>query len=500
MTLRYSPYGLPSTSRRSLYPKSVPEAYIDHMGLSMAERFASLTPEVREEWLGEQPESVLEEIVRGEWWWTSRPEQVPPDGPWMVHLALAGRGWGKSRAGSEWLIQRTQDHPVDRFGVPTEWIVVAETLSDTRVICLEGPSGILRVLERRQIPYKYIKHPKPKLLIGEHETKIYFEGADNPDVGRGYNAAGGWLDEVAKWKYLRESWYEGIMPSLRADLIDDHPRVFITTTPKPVDLIKEWVSQTDGSVSVVRGSTFDNRANLSAQVLLELEKRYAGTSIGLQELYGELLDLFDGAIFKLGDIERNRVNVDPEIEVARVMALDPALTGEHDEMGIIVASRDPNDHIYILADASVQAVGREAADHAWTVFHDWGCDIMVYESNLGKAWMAQVLSDSYRQRQKEGLFPEHTNPPIVPVDSQVGKKLRAEPVAHRYEQGRIHHVGRFPLLETQMTEWDPNLTRESPDRLDALVHACRNLMTGERRRARIHTPTRHRIAVYSPTI
>lgn len=727
------------------------------MGLSLAERFAQLPAEERLAWIRMQPLDVLTQIARGEWWWTSRPEQIPPPGDWFIHLALAGRGWGKSRAGSEWLIDRTQLHPTDRHGTPTEWLVIAETLADARTICVEGPAGLLRVLERREIRYKYIKHPKPTILVGKDETKIYFEGADDADVGRGYNAAGAWLDEICiaegepilteyglvpveqvavgdlvmtrngwhpvtsarrtardvptvgivtdegtvrvtpehkvwttrgwvqaqglrpydmmlswqqqmelsppppptpqlstsgaasvgistgalaitttgtgsssiapsgllltdrfptgmrsttstgsggmtvstilsfllslsigpslranaptwrgwravpseraegslttgsvdspamwsarnvapsfspqecgpssappgapiytavrqlrragtanvydlsvdgkpeffagpgrllvhncKWKYLKESWEEGIMPSLRADLAGDHPRVFVTTTPKPVDLIREWVARTDGSISLVRGSTFDNRANLSAMTLAEMEKRYAGTTIGRQELYGELIENMDGALFKFTDIERHRGLDIPELEVSRVCAVDPALTGEDDEMGIVVASRDPDNHIHILADESTMGSGRPAALHAWRTFARWECDVLLYESNLGKVWMAQVLEDAYKELMKTGMFPDRSTPPMKAVDSKHGKKTRAEPVAMRYEQGRIHHVGRFETLENQMVEWDPMTAKDSPDRLDALVHAVRFLIEGERREVRIHTPT-----------
>ena len=459
------------------------------MGLSLAERFARLSVEDRIAWLADQPLDVLQQITRGEWWWTSRPEQVPPPGDWFIHLALAGRGWGKSRAGSEWLVDRTQIHPTDKHGTPTEWLVIAETLADARTICVEGPAGLLRVLERRGAKYKYIKHPKPMILVGEYATKIYFEGADDADVGRGYNAAGAWLDEICKWKYLKASWEEGIMPSLRADLLDDHPRVFVTTTPKPVDLIREWVARKDGSVSLVRGSTFDNRANLSAMTLAEMEKRYAGTLIGRQELYGELIENMDGALFKFSDIEKARTLDQPELEVSRVCAVDPALTGEDDEMGIVVASRDPKNHIHILADESTMGSGRPAALHAWRTFSKWQCDTLLYESNLGKVWMAQVLEDAYKELMKSGMFPDRSVPPMKAVDSKHGKKTRAEPVAMRYEQGRIHHVGRFELLENQLIEWDPLLAKDSPDRLDALVHAVRFLIQGERREVRIHTPT-----------
>ena len=409
------------------------------------------------------------------------------------HMFLVGEALiptHNSRAGGEWLVDRTQVHPVDRHGTPTEWLVIAETLADARTICVEGPAGLLRVLDRRGIKYKYIKHPKPMILVGEKQTKIYFEGADDADVGRGYTAAGAWLDEICKWKYLRASWEEGIMPSLRADLIDDHPRVFVTTTPKPVDLIREWVNRKDGSVSLVRGSTFDNRANLSAMTLSEMEKRYAGTAIGRQELYGELLDLTEGALFKFGDIEKGRVTEIPPQEITRVCAVDPALTGEDDEMGIVIASRGVNSDAYILADESTMGSGREAAIHAWRAFAKWNCDVLVYESNLGKVWMKEVLQDAYRELTKnEKLFPDRSTAPLLAVDSKHGKKTRAEPVAMRYEQGRVHHVGRFPDLETQLIEWDPLIAKDSPDRLDALVHAVRHLMAGEKRETRIHTPT-----------
>lgn len=347
------------------------------MSLSLAQRVALLPPDQRREWLMRQNKDILDEIVRGEWWWTARPEQIPPPGEWLVHLVLSGRGWGKSRAGSEWIVDRTIKYPRDRSGAPTERLVIGETLSDARSICIEGPSGILRVLERRGIKYKYVKNPKPKIIIEPEGAVIYFGGADSPDVGRGYNAADAWLDEIAKWQYPKPSWIEGIMPSLRADLIGDHPRAFVTTTPKPIDLLMEWLERRDGSVSIVRGSTFDNAANLSSHVLTELKLRYEGTSIGRQELYGEMLEALDGVLFKWKDIEGNRVSIGPEVVAHRTVGVDPTLSSGDDEgssrwavdeMGVVVASRDHRDHIYIVADETTRLVGREAALHAWSVF------------------------------------------------------------------------------------------------------------------------------------
>jgi phage terminase large subunit-like protein len=448
---------------------------------------ALLPSDVRRAWIAKQPDYILQEILRGEWWWVSRPEQVPPIGDWFICLALAGRGFGKSRAGSEWIVDRILKHPYERHGVPTEWLVIAETLSDARAICMEGPAGILQVLQRRKVEHDYKKSPRPHIEF-PNGSKLHTEGADNPDVGRGYNLAGAWLDEICKWKSPKAAWTEGIMPSLRADLVGDHPRTFVTTTPKPIDLIQEWVRRDDGSIHVIRGSTFDNATNLSSMVIEELKRRYEGTAIGRQELYGELVDAFDGALFSRLDIENFRWDDPPDDPVATVVGVDPSLTGEDDEMGIVVASRTRDKHMYVLGDHSIMAVGRAAALEAWRIVARYGADKLVVEENLGKRWMQQVFQDAYYELVKLGEFPENTQPPLVRVDAKLGKRTRGEPVAMRCEQGRLHMVGRWPQLEDQMATFTAWGARESPDRLDALVHACRWLMEGEKKESRVTSP------------
>lgn len=458
------------------------------MSHSLCEKFAILAKEAREQWLDEQPTWMLQEIVKGEWWWMARPEQVPPPGDWLVHLALAGRGFGKSRAGSEWLVERVLEYPYDRYGIPTEWLVIAETLSDARLICVEGPAGILRVLDRKRVPYKYVKSPKPMIIFTETGAKIFCEGADSSDVGRGYNAAGGWLDEIAKWKDAYSAWMEGIMPSMRADLMGDHPRVFVTTTPKPNKLLFEWVKRTDGSISVVRGSTFDNASNLSAHVVRELIIRYDGTTVGRQELYGELLEALEGALFSRLHLEKHRVAEMPDNIISIVVGVDPNLTGEGDEMGVIVLARAKDNHQYVLADRSSPKVGRDAARLCWLTVAEFGADVLLYESNLGKAWMEQVLRDVYFELVGEGIFPRGTTPPMKAVDSRLGKKTRAEPVALRCEQGRIHMVGRFEEFEKQLAEYIPDSGGDSPDRMDAFVHGSRHFMKAEKKVMRMSSP------------
>lgn len=457
------------------------------MGLSLQNRVALLPAAERRAWLDSQPEYIIDEILRGEWWWIARPNQIPPEGGWFVCLALAGRGFGKTRSGSEWIVDRVTRNPFDGSGAPTEWLVIAETLSDARTICMEGPAGILQVLNRRGIKHRYLKSPRPMVVFPDG-AKIYTEGADDPDVGRGYNASGAWLDEIAKWKYSKESWGEGIMPSLRADLIGDHPRAFVTTTPKPIPIIQDWLSRDDGTVHVIRGSTFDNKANLSPLVVEELRRRYEGTAIGLQELYGEIVEAFEGALFSRLDMENTRVYETPDDLVATVVGVDPSLTGEDDEMGIVVVGRDRQKHMFVLADRSIMAVGRAAALEAWRIVAEFGADKLIVEDNLGKRWMQQVFTDAYLELVKLGTFPEHTKPPLIRIDSKLGKRTRGEPVAMRMEQGRLHLLGKLEKLEDQMATFTSWGTRDSPDRLDALVHACRYLMDGEKKESRISSP------------
>ena len=734
--------------------------YDQSMGLSVAERLALLPKEDREEFIARQTPEILDEMVRGEWWYVSRPEQVPPtDGNWLLALALAGRGWGKSRASGEWLISQVVRHPYDRSGAPTEWLLIAETLADARTICIEGPAGILRILNRRRIEHRYKQSPRPMVLFPDGQ-KIYAEGADDADVGRGYNASGAVLDEVCvaegepvitdrghvpvervrvgdrvltrdgwrwvvsagltatdatvleirtstgtvrvtadhrvwttrgwrragdlrsgdtvtecqpswnqptpkslrtapgtgrpgtttrpgaitttekvnyfigacgkqlmapfrmvtrsitsitrdmttgwriwnfspspniagsllfsarilrgqrgvvrdfrqdfvptgcnenlnlwsatsagrrssasecepsgvlepvggkrtygspvrvrsvsvlpgrrkvydltvaggnpeffagagrilvhncKWIRPYESWWEGILPSLRADLIDDHPRAFVATTPKPIPIIMEWVASDDGSVHLMGGSTFDNKTNLSEFVLASLEKKYRGTAIGQQELYGKVLELATGGLFKRMDIVTHRVEKVPEDATIAytVVGMDPNLTGEEAETGIVVVCRTTDGELYVLADRTIQGSGRQAALAAWRAVAEFNADLLVYEENLGKRFLEEVLRSAYSEYCDLDMFPQNTSPPMKGVHAKHGKKTRAEPVAMRSEQGRLHFVGHWPELEDQCVLYDPLSTRDSPDRMDAMVHAGIFLMSNEKKRMRI---------------
>ena len=471
----------------------------------MKQRVAAMPHAARLEFLDGLDAEVLDMIAREEWFWVARPEQMHPEGDWSIWLMMAGRGTGKTRAGAEWIVQRALDHPMDSSGFPTERLIMAYNISDAVASCAEGPSGVIRVLQRLGFTelnkgarvgdlskrYAFIKSPKPYVkLLGTGST-IHFTGA-TIDAARSKNLADVWLDEPIKWAAPEETWREGIRPALRADVPGDKPRAMVTTTPKPIMLLKTWVSDPDKwKVFITRGSTFDNMINLSEDAVEELRQTYEGTALGRQELYGELLDDVTGALFSWGAIHNHRVEIGPERVAHRTVGVDPGLTGHEDgdEMGIVVMCRDREDHMYVIADETTKLAGRDAALYAWRVFEQYHCDTLVFEDNLGKVWMKDVFTDAFRELQRAGVFPsEIVTPPLVPEFSKIGKKLRAQPVAMRYSQGRVHHIGTFDKLEAQMLTFDPLSTKESPDRLDAMVHAARHLMSGERKRPRILTP------------
>ena len=433
------------------------------MSQSLFEEMQSLTKDEALERIAKLPEGASEDLIRRPWWFIGRPEQQEPEGDWSVWLILSGRGWGKTRTGSEWLAQQVLSQPYAPDGTPTEWAIIAETFSDTRIMCIEGPSGMLRVLERlgltQDVDFTYNKSLWQ--INFKQGQRIHMFGADNPDAGRGFNLAGVWADEVAKWRYPYETWFEGIAPALR---IGKHPKACITTTPKPIQILREWVARTDGSVYVTRGSTFDNATNLSGAALVELQARYNGTRVGRQELYGELLEDVEGALWTRGVIDRNRVTVAPPMSRVTV-SIDPAVTNTQasDETGIIVCGSDTQGHGYVLADYSFKGSPLEWATKAVEIFDKHKADSILIEVNQGGDMVGAVL-----KQVRLGL-------PIREVRAHVGKKLRAEPVAAMYEQGRIHHVGSFDTLEDQMTTWTPDVPN-SPDRLDAMVQAFADLL------------------------
>lgn len=265
-------------------------------------------------------------------------------------------------------------------------------------------------------------------------------------------------DELGSWAY-EETWYEGLIPALR---IGRHPRVLVTTTPRPTRLIRDLMGRRDGTVHVTRASTWENAANLSAAALDELRRRYEGTRLGRQELEGELLEDLEGALWKRSDIDAARVRLADVPDLVRVVVgIDPAVTSgeESDETGIIVCGDDGRGHGYVLADYSMRGTPEACMREAVRAYTRHRADCIVAEVNNGGDFVGSVL------RAVDPDVPYHT------VRASRGKAIRAEPVSALAEQRRLHHVGSFPDLEDQLCSFSPGILNGPDDRLDALVWA-----------------------------
>lgn len=475
---------------------------------SPSEQLALLPPDEREAWLRTQTPGIIAQIRRGAWWWRRRPKQCEPAGDWLVWVIGSGRGWGKNETGSNTLAGWADSIPFDRHGNRTEWLIVAEKLADVRALNIEGPSGILNALKRlgyRQVDRKprddntekvftYTKAPKPQLILYPHGQIIHTDSAESggADVGRGYNLAGLWMDEVAKWgPVAHDAWYDGLLPALRSDLpYPHHPRCIVTTTPKPIGLLRDWWERArkgDPEYRLTIGSTYENAGNLNPHTLKELIREYEGTRKGRQELHGELLDEVDGALWSRELLEACRAPMDkaghyvhPEL-IRIAVGMDPAGTGEGAEQGLVVIGQDAMMEQWVIGDHSKRVAGKEGAELAWRTLAEYRRylprhrrPVLVVEEDYGKKWLKDTLELVYKQLQQEGLFDPYDPMPVEYAKASLlgGKDLRAEPVVTRYEAHRVHHVGVFAELERQQCTWDRNDPKApSPDRVDGLVHA-----------------------------
>jgi phage terminase large subunit-like protein len=380
------------------------------------------------------------------WHWPllARPSQLPPPGPWQVWLILAGRGFGKTRTGAEWVRRQVRDYPLVNL--------IGATTDDARDIMVEGESGILAVCPEWERP-EYVS--QRRLLRWPNGARSLIFTADEPERLRGKQHMKLWGDELAAWRY--SDAYDQAMLGLR---LGDNPQAVFTTTPKPTPLIKELMAAP--TTVVTRGVTYDNEENLAPSFLQQIIRKYEGTRVGRQELLAEILDDNPGALWTRAIIEENRVVRGPD-PVRTVVAIDPAVTNEEGsaETGIVIAGLGPDDHYYVLDDRSLRASPRGWASHAVTAYWQFSADRILAEVNNG----GDMVLDTIRNVDE--------NVSCKKVTATRGKQLRAEPIAALYEQGRVHHVGMFSQLEDQMVEWEPGM--DSPDRLDALVWALTEL-------------------------
>lgn len=419
---------------------------------SPAERLASLPKAERDGIIASFTPEQLEELLYDWEGFNARPEQIAPPGDWDVWAAIAGRGWGKTRVGSEWVRKQIK-------AGKKRIALIAETQKDLEDVMVNGESGIMSVFppsERPKVTYKPVRmvFPNGAIALGYNGTE--------PGQLRGPQFDAAWVDELAKFRYGRETW-DMLQFALR---LGDKPRVLVTTTPLPTDIIKDIVSGKEGKVHVTRGSTYDNASNLAAPFLKKIKDRYENTRLGRQELHAEILGDLPGALWTQSSIDAYRISEAPLMSRI-VVAVDPAVTDTEnsDDHGIIVAGLTPEKRGVVLEDASLSGTPNEWARRAISCYREWEADCIVVEVNQGGDMVAHTLRTV------------DPSVKIKEVRASRGKHIRAEPVSAHYEQGKVVHLGMLAKLEAEMTQMTSAGYQGSgsPDRVDALVWAFTEL-------------------------
>lgn len=419
------------------------------------------------------------ESLRYAWPFLARPSQLPPVGRWRTWLILAGRGFGKTRCGAEWVRSQIESGKVSRMAI------VAPTGADAREVIVEGESGIMAISPPQWRPYY---EPSKRRLTWPNGAIARLFSAEEPHRLRGDNFDAAWCDELAVWPYPDEAW-ANLWLALRKGL---DPRVVVTTTPMPIDLVKKLVADArspNPTVSITTGSTFDNQANLAPSTLELLRRKYEGTTIGRQELYAEVLEDVAGSLWTPELIDRCRVEETPVLRKI-VIGVDPAVVAKaksaHDgevaagaETGIVTVGLGVDGHAYVIGDVSGRMRVQAWADAVAREYARVDADAVVAEINNGGDLVVANLERARMPRTlPDGTEVGQTRMHIRTVHAAKNKRARAEPVAALYEQGRVHHLGVLKNLETQMTQWSPESVSWSPDRVDALVWAVTELMLG----------------------
>lgn len=438
-------------------PRPHPDGRNGVARLSLAARLALLPAAERDRWLAALTVGQARALLH-DWRFWARPEQLPPAGDWFCWLVVAGRGFGKSRTGAEWVRALVEGRtPLGAATDTARIALVADTFADARDVMVEGESGLLAISPRDRRP---LFEPSRRRLVWPNGAQAFLYSAADPEQLRGPQHHAAWADEIAKWHEGERAW-SNLLLGLR---LGRKPRVVATTTPRPIAWIRALAAEP--TTVITRGSTYANRAHLPPAFIREVERLYAGTRLGRQELDGAFLDVREGALWSPEMVEPHRLPAPPTDLERVVVGVDPpASHGEDaDACGIVVAARDARGHFHVLEDASVAGLSPLGwAGRAVHAYHRHHADRIVAEANQGGDMVEAVLRQVDRSVS------------VKLVRASRGKMIRAEPVAALYERGLVHHVGRFPELEDELYRFTGEAREKSPDRLDALVWALTEL-------------------------
>jgi phage terminase large subunit-like protein len=392
-----------------------------------------------------------------EWERWARPSQLAPQDEWDGWLILAGRGFGKTRMGSEFVRQEVESGRSKRIGL------VGETSADGKDVMVNGESGIIAASPPWFRPEftASSSNGRPKLKWPNGAVATLYD-AREPDQLRGPQHDLIWFDELAKYRYAEEV-FDQAMFGLR---LGANPRWVATTTPRPSKLLRMLLLQR--GVRITRGKSDDNLSNLSSSYQRNVIDRYRGTRLGRQELDAEILEDVPGALWSRRSLDEGRVAGHPPL-VRIVVAVDPAISsGETaNENGIVVAGIDAQNTAYVIEDWTLRGSPDEWSRKAVAAYRKHEADCIVAEANQGGDMVAAVIKSV-------------ADIPVKLVKATRGKYVRAEPISALYEQGRVHHVGSLVELEDQMISFTPERASDrsdgySPDRVDALVWALTEL-------------------------
>lgn len=399
------------------------------------------------------------------WEFQARASQLPPPGDWRIWMIMAGRGFGKTRSGAEWVCMIADANPDARIAL------VSSSLAEARAVMVEGESGLLAISRPGHRP-----HYEPSLhrIRFRNGAQAQLFSASEPEGLRGPQHSHAWCDEIGKWPLANERamrCWENLQLGLR---LGRDPRIAVTTTPRAVPLVQRIVAQAAAGQEVVisRGSTRDNAEHLAERFIEAMASEFGGTQFARQEIEGELLEDIEGALWTRLLLEQVREHGPAPEHLRVVVAVDPPASAGGDECGIIVAALGNDGIGRVLADCSIGgATPTQWAQRVAAAAHEWSADRVVAEANQGGAMVESVLRAA-----DQAL-------PVKLVHASRGKVARAEPVAALYAAGRVRHCGMFARLEDQLcgllvggSYAGPG---RSPDRADAAVWAMTELMLGK---------------------
>jgi phage terminase large subunit-like protein len=417
-----------------------------------------LPPRARATLLNRLHERKLRALARDFPTW-AHPGQLPPSGDWRTWLIMAGRGFGKTRAGAEWVLElvREAGNRGARNSMSQNCLhiaLVAATIDEARDVMIEGPSGILSLADPRMIAEWA---PSRHYLRFANGSELHLYSGANPEKLRGPQHHFAWCDELAKWKKPQATW-NNLQLGLR---MGERPRALVTTTPRGCPLLTSIIAAPD---TVQSGGSTRANPHLPPAYLAAMEAEYGGTRLGRQELEGELLTDIEGSLWPSALIERSRIAAGQAGNFVRtVVGVDPPAS-ESGTCGIVVAALDKEGKAYVLADCSVNGASPDGWARVVVRAADaWDADRIIAERNQGGDMVRQVLLAASAKL------------PVELVHASQSKGARAEPVAGQFENGRAFLAGYFPELEAQLGGMTPGGGYQgsgtSPDRADACVWA-----------------------------